>query len=490
MGTRRQPQNGCRLCYSCCSGALRKTQPEVEEWKSPCFNVIIGMDWLSKYHAMIAYAEKIVRIPWGNETLIVRSDGSDNGHGSRLNIISCTKTQRYLLKGCHVFLAHSTIKEDEDNSKEKRLEDVPIIRDFLEVFPEDLPGYHQLQVHEEDIPKTAFRTRYGHYEFQVTSFGLTNAPTKKKEHEEHLKVILELLKKEESAPILALPQGAENFIVYCDASHKGLGAVLMQNEKVIAYASRQLKIHKKNYTTHDMEFGAVVFALKIWRHYLYGTKKERIKPLRVRVLVMNIGLDIPKQILKAQTEAQKPENLKNEDVGGMIRKDIPKEKLEPRTDRTLCLNSKSWLPGYGDLRIVIMHESHKSKYSIHPGSDKMKTPSIRVPTRVKFEHQRPSELEQGSQYNMYPTEEMLIPTNHISLPLEGLHVDDKLHFVEEPVEIMDREVKRMKQSRIPIVKVRWNSRRGPEFTWEREDQFQKKYPHLFTKPVPSSSVAT
>ncbi|GKA18599.1 putative reverse transcriptase domain-containing protein [Tanacetum coccineum] len=75
-----------------------------------------------------------------------------------------------------------------------------------------------------------------------------------------------------------------------------------------------------------------------------------------------------------------------------------------------------------------------------------------------------------------------------TIPLEGLHVDDKLRFVEEPVEIMDREVKRLKQSRIPIVKVRWNSRRGPEFTWEREDQFQKKYPHLFTKPVPSSNT--
>ncbi|GJY47910.1 putative reverse transcriptase domain-containing protein [Tanacetum coccineum] len=78
----------------------------------------------------------------------------------------------------------------------------------------------------------------------------------------------------------------------------------------------------------------------------------------------------------------------------------------------------------------------------------------------------------------------------LAVPLEGLHIDDKLYFVEEPVEIMDQEVKRLKQSRIPIVKVRWNSRRGPEFTWEREDQFQKKYPNLFTKPVPSSSVAT
>ncbi|GKC36288.1 putative reverse transcriptase domain-containing protein, partial [Tanacetum coccineum] len=115
-------------------------------------------------------------------------------------------------------------------------------------------------------------------------------------------------------------------------------AVLMQREKVIAYASRQLKIHEKNYTTHDLELGPVVFALKIWRHYLYGTKCT---------------------------------NLEKEDVGGMIRKDIPKEKLEPRADGTLCLNGRSWLPCYGDLRSMVMHESHKSKYSIHPGSKKM-----------------------------------------------------------------------------------------------------------------------
>ncbi|GJV72855.1 putative reverse transcriptase domain-containing protein [Tanacetum coccineum] len=148
-----------------------------------------------------------------------------------------------------------------------------------------------------------------------------------------------------SAPILALPEGAENFIVYCDVLHKGLGAVLMQIEKAISYESRQLKIHEKNYITHDLELGAVVFALNIWRHYMNGTKctvftdhkslqhildqkelnmrqrpdalsrKEQIKPLRVRALVMTIGLDLPKQILKARTEARKPENFKAEDVG-------------------------------------------------------------------------------------------------------------------------------------------------------------------------------
>ncbi|GJU23193.1 putative reverse transcriptase domain-containing protein [Tanacetum coccineum] len=243
----------------------------------------------------------------------------------------------------------------------------------------------------------------------------------------------------------------------------------MQREKVISYASRQLKIHEKNYTTHDLELGAVVFALKIWRHYLYGTKctvftdhkslqhildqkelnmrqrrwlellsdydceiryhpgkanvvadalsRKEQEPLRVRALVMTIGLDLPKQILKAQTEARKPENIKKEDVGGILvenSKDPEKfrtEKLEPRTDGTMCLNGRSWLPCYGDLRTVIMHESHKSKYSIHPGSDKMYQdmkklywwPNMKANiatyvskcltcAKVKAEHQRPSGL--------------------------------------------------------------------------------------------------
>ncbi|GKA92383.1 putative reverse transcriptase domain-containing protein [Tanacetum coccineum] len=273
-----------------------------------------------------------------------------------------------------------------------------------------------------------------------------------------------------SAPILALPEGSEDFIAYCDASKKGLGAVLMQREKVISYASRQLKIHEKNYTTHDLELGAVVFALKIWRHYLYGTKctvftdhkslqhildqkelnmrqrrwlellsdydcdiryhpgkanvvadalsrKEREPPLRVRALVMTISLDLPKQILNAQTEARKPENIKSEDVGGMLVENakfpeaIREQKLEPRADGTLCLNGRSWLPCYGDLRTIIMHESHKSKYSIHPGSDKMYQdmkklywwPNMKADiatyvnkcltcAKVKAEHQRPSGL--------------------------------------------------------------------------------------------------
>ncbi|GKF77846.1 hypothetical protein Tco_0230316 [Tanacetum coccineum] len=103
-------------------------------------DVIIGMDWLAKYQAVIVCAVKIVCIPWGNETLIVRGDGSDQGNETHLNIISCTKTQKYMLKGCPIFLAHVTTKETEDKSEKKRLEDVLIIQKFPEGFLEDLPG--------------------------------------------------------------------------------------------------------------------------------------------------------------------------------------------------------------------------------------------------------------------------------------------------------------------------------------------------------------
>ncbi|GJX06583.1 putative reverse transcriptase domain-containing protein [Tanacetum coccineum] len=113
------------------------------------------------------------------------------------------------------------------------------------------------------------------------------------------------------------------------------------------------------------------------------SRKGRIKPLRVRALVMTISLDLPKQILSAQSEARKEENFINEDLHSMI------NKLEPRSDEMLCLNNRSWIPRFGDLKALIMHESHKSKYSIHPGSDKIKCLTC---AKVKIEYQKPSGL--------------------------------------------------------------------------------------------------
>ncbi|GKA05466.1 putative reverse transcriptase domain-containing protein [Tanacetum coccineum] len=425
-------------------------------------------------------------------------------------------------RGCHLFLAHVM----KNKSKEKRIEDVPVIHDYPEVFPVEFPGlppprqvefqidlvpgatpvaraqyrlapsemrelshskidlrsgYHQLCIKEEDILITAFRTRYGHFEFQVMLFGLTNAPADKETHGKHLKIILELLKKERfgvhvdpakieaiksfsliskpltkltqkdkkyewgkeeeeafqtlkqklcSAPILALPEGMKDFVVYCDASLNGYGAVLMQREKVIAYASRQLKVHEENYTTHDLELGAVVFALRLWRHYLYGTndydceiwyhlgkanvvadalsRKDRDKPLRVRALMMTVHNDLPKQIREAQEEAMKVENVEAENLGRLI-----KQIFEFRPHGTRCFGNRVWLLRFGGLRDLVMHESHKSKYSIHPGSDKMYQdlkplywwPNMKADiatyvskcltcAKVKAEHQKPSGLLQ------------------------------------------------------------------------------------------------
>ncbi|GJT03070.1 retrotransposon protein, putative, ty3-gypsy subclass [Tanacetum coccineum] len=869
------------------------------------FNIIIGMDWLAKNHAVIVCDEKIVCIPYGNKILIVQGDKNDKEKKSTLSIISCVKAQKYMEKGCQLFLAQVTVKENKDESKEKRLEDVPTVRDFPEFFPEDLPGlppirqvelqidlvlgaapvarapyrlapsemeelstqlqelsdkgfirpssspwgapvlfvkkkdgsfrmcidYHELNklivknrypllriddlVHDEDIPKTTFRTRYGHYKFQVMPFRLTNALAvfidlmnrTKEEHDAHLRLILELLKKEElyakfskcdfwlskvqflrhvidSEGIHVDPAkielikdwespktpteirqflGSENFVVYCDASHKGLGAVLMQKEKFITYASHKLKIHEKNYTTHDLELGAMVFALKIWSHYLYGTKcvmftdhkslqhildqkelnmrqrrwlellsdydcelryhprkanvvadalslKSRPEPLRVRALVMTISLNLPVQILNAQVEARKEENYGTEDLCGMIKN------LEPCADRTLCLKNRSWIPYFGDLKALIMHESHKSNKCMayakvkaeyqkpsgllvqpkipvwkwenitmdfvtklpkttssqdtiwvivdrltksahflpmketdimekltrqylkevvsrhgvlvsiisnqdskftshfwkslnealgtqldmstayHPQTDGQSERTIQTleymlracemdfrkgwdrhlpliefyynnnyytsikaaPFEALYGHKFRSPIcwaEVGDAQLTGPeivreTTEKIIQLKHnlqalrdrqriyadkrrkplefqilakvgtvayrleipeklsrvhstfhvlnlkkclsdepLAIQLDEIHVDDKLNFIEEPVEIMDREVKRLKPSRSPIVKVHWNSKRGPEYTWEREDQMQKKYPHLFANHE-SASHAT
>ncbi|GJU26854.1 putative reverse transcriptase domain-containing protein [Tanacetum coccineum] len=273
------------------------------------FDVIIGMDGLANYKDEIICHEKVVRIPLPDGK-VLRVLGKRPEEKARLLMSA--------------------------KANEKNQEEIVVVRDFPEFqfFSKiDLrSGYHHLRVHEDDILKTAFRTRYGHFKFIVMPFGLTNAPAvfmdlmnrvcrpyldkfvivfiddiliyskTQEEHVEHLRLIKNFSKIAKSltiltqkcktfnwgeeqelafqtlkdklcnAPVLALPDGPKYFVVYCDASGIGLGCVLMQRGKVIAYASRQLKIHEKNYTTHDLELGAVVFALKIWRRYLERSK--------------------------------------------------------------------------------------------------------------------------------------------------------------------------------------------------------------------------
>ncbi|GJV17131.1 putative reverse transcriptase domain-containing protein [Tanacetum coccineum] len=452
------------------------------------FDVIIGIDWLSNHKAEIICHEKVVRIPLlDGKVLRVLGERPEE----KVRLLMSTKT------------------------KDKKQEEIVMVRDFPEVFPDDLSGlpplreiefqielipgavpvakspyrlapseleelsqffskidlssgYHQLRVHEDDIPKTAFRTRYGQFEFTAMPFGLTNAPTTQEEHVENLRLVLELLKKEKlyakfskcefwlrevqflghvingngihvdlskieaiknwkasrtpfegeeqeiafqtlnklcNAPVLALPDGSKDFVVYCDASGLGLGCVLMQKGKVIAYTSRQLKIHEKNYTTHDLELGIVVFALKIWRHYLYGTKSVihtdhkslqhifsqkylNIRQRRgielfsdydceIRYHPGKASLSIKDRILAAQKEAV--------DECARLKKGLD-EMIKQRSDGTLYYLDQIWVPLKGDVRTLIIDEAHKSKYFVHPGADKM--------YYVKAEHQRPSGLLQ------------------------------------------------------------------------------------------------
>ncbi|GJT67521.1 putative reverse transcriptase domain-containing protein [Tanacetum coccineum] len=550
------------------------------------------------------------------------------GHGSRVFSRDAT-----------LLLANiSTTKTRRQVKGRKRLEDVPVVQEFLKSFLRTCRGIKQ---------NDSGRTATHHKDRKTFSTSCKG------------RVLIQRSIGEFS--------GISPLRVEKKTSKTALGLIAVtRNSKSCSFG---LIMHRPcSWTYEQGKANVVADAL---------SRKER-EPLRVRALVMTIGLDLPKQILRAQTEARKPENIKKEDVGGILvenSKDPEKlrtEKLEPRTDGTMCLNGRSWLPCYGDLRTVIMHESHKSKYSIHLGSDKMYQdmkrlywwPNMKANiatyvskcltcAKVKAEHQRPSgllvqpeipqwkwdnitmdfvmKLPKSSQgydtiwvivdrltksaifmpmretdpmdklARMYlkevvtkhgipvsiicdrdprfasnfwkslqkalelvqETTERIIQikqriqtahdrqksyadlkrkpmefqvgdkvmlkvspwkgvvrfgkrgklnpryvgpfkvlkkvraiayklelpqelsrvhnTFHVSnlkkcysddplvVPLEGLQVDDKLHFVEEPVEIMDREVKQLRQSRVLIIKIRWNSRRGYEFTWERED---------------------
>nr|GFB29791.1 putative reverse transcriptase domain-containing protein [Tanacetum cinerariifolium] len=324
-----------------------------------------------------------------------------------------------------------------------------------------------------------------------------------------------------STQILALPKGSEDFIVYCDALNKGLGDVLMQREKVISYTSRQLKIHEKNYTTHDLELGAVELNMRQRRwlellsdydceiRYHPGkanvvadalSRKEREPPLKVRALVMTIGWDLPKQILNAQTEARKPKNIKEEDVGDMLRAcaiDFGKGWVNH-----LPLVEFSYNNSYhANIKAAPFEALYGRKCSspvcwTKVGEAQILDPELIQETTKKIvqikERMQAARDRQKSYADLKLGEAQILGPELIQWTTEKIvQIKQRMQATRDRQKsYANLKLKRLKRSRIPLIKIRGNSKQGPEFTWEHEDQYRKKYPHLFARTTPSTSVTS
>ncbi|GKB75555.1 putative reverse transcriptase domain-containing protein [Tanacetum coccineum] len=447
-------------CYDCgeqghtrnrCSKKVKQ-----EKVRDVCGRTYAVRMWLP-HDAINVCGEKIIRIPYGNKTLIVKEEVEGEMVGRR----ACDSAGAAPVARAPYRLAPSEMKELSVQLQEllekgfirpssspwgapvlfvkKKDGSFRMCIDITELNTRSAIRYHRLRLKiEEDIPITAILNSVMVTLSTIIAVWIDFMRFNEEEHEKYLKIVLELLfgvhvdpAKVEAVKSWTAPktptEGTKGFMVYCDASLKGYGVVLMQREKVIAYASRQLKVHEENYTTHDLEWIELLsdYDCEIRYHPGKGnvvadalSRKVRDKPLRVRALMMTVYNNLPKQIREAQKEAMKEKYVRKENLGRLI-----KPIFEFRPDGTRCFGNRVWLPRYGGLRNLVMQESHKSKYSIHPGSDKMYQdlkllywwPNMKADiatyvskcltcAKVKAEHQKSSGLLQQPEISVWKWE--------------------------------------------------------------------------------------
>nr|GEU79084.1 putative reverse transcriptase domain-containing protein [Tanacetum cinerariifolium] len=363
-------------------------------------------------------------------------------------------------------------------------------------------GYHQLRVRDEVIPKIAFRTRFGHCEFQVMPFGLTNAPAvfmdlmnrvckpyldkfvivfiddiliysrNKEEHANLLRIVLELLRKEKFQGLHVDPAKIE--------------AIKNWASPTTPIEIRQFLGLAGYYRIFIKDFSKIAKSLTILTHKDKKFKELNMRQRRWLELLTDYDCEIhyhpgKANILEAQTEALKEENVQAENLRGM------EKAFEIHTDGTRCIKNRSSDKMYQDLKKLYWWPNMKAiigklnPWYIGPFKILNKIGPVAYKLKLPEELSNVHNTFHVSNLKKYLSDESLI------IPMKELKLDDRLNFVKEPVEIIDREIKQLLQSRIPIIKVKWNSKRGPEYTWEREDEIRAKYPHLFPNISLSSS---
>ncbi|GJS59831.1 putative reverse transcriptase domain-containing protein [Tanacetum coccineum] len=321
---------------------------------------VVRMDWLSRHRAEIVCHERVVRIPLPHGEML-RVYGEQPEEKVFPDDLSGLPPSREVEFRIDLTPGAMLVAKSPYRLAPTKMEELPYLDKFVIVFIDDILIYSKTKKeHEMHLGLISYLLKKEKLDgihvdpskieavknWIAKSLTISTQKNKKYVWGDEQEMAFQTLKdKLCNKPVLALPDGPEDFVVYCDASCQGLGCVLMQRGKVIAYASRQLKIHKKNYTTHDLELGAVVFALKIWRHYFFSAT--------MTVKFATILSSIKSKILAAQNEASEVVNAPAEMLRGLD------EQMERRSDGALYYMDRIWVPLTGDVRTLIIDEAHK-----------------------------------------------------------------------------------------------------------------------------------